>query len=285
MQEGYYRQGEWFTDVFVPMLERCAVPSVCLFGNSDWAGLLCRERGGRLHPQTTPRSFRRRRGEVFTIRSRARDAVTNEPLATVDVFACSLVPVCAHKKKDWERCDTRDVATDRGPPRSWTTSRIRLGSGRLRRDAGDRAGDPGGGARLRSIRVLWRRSFTGFGAENSVPPLWVIHAPPRDTVADLCAGGDHVGSIAIRDAIRRWTPRTSLHGHIHESVEMHGGRFLRGWRSRDARNHAGVLRRERLQKPKTVLSRDGHGRAGEGGTRRVRGIAPDVGGRRELRKP
>jgi len=40
MREGYMSQKEWFTRTLVPMLERCAVPSVCLFGNSDWAGLL-----------------------------------------------------------------------------------------------------------------------------------------------------------------------------------------------------------------------------------------------------
>ena len=72
-----------------------------------------------------------------------------------------------------------------------------------------------GEASRRSIESSLERLL---GGTSRPPPLWVIHAPPRDTVADLCAGGDHVGSIAIRDAIRRWTPRTSLHGHPRERV-------------------------------------------------------------------
>jgi Icc-related predicted phosphoesterase len=51
--------------------------------------------------------------------------------------------------------------------------------------------------------------------------LFVCHAPPKDTALDQMATGSHVGSLAVRRFIERWslTGRliASFHGHIHES--------------------------------------------------------------------
>jgi len=51
--------------------------------------------------------------------------------------------------------------------------------------------------------------------------VFVSHAPPRDTALDLAATGLHVGSLAVRRFIERWSPTgrlvASLHGHIHEA--------------------------------------------------------------------
>lgn len=51
--------------------------------------------------------------------------------------------------------------------------------------------------------------------------VFVCHAPPRDTFLDLTGHGNHVGSLAVRRFIERWSAdgrlRVSLHGHIHES--------------------------------------------------------------------
>jgi hypothetical protein len=220
MQEGYDRQGEWFTDVLLPELFACPVPSVSLFGNSDWAGLMPRCVAGASASDGHVR-FVDGEGDVFTIRSRRDPRRHDAAFASCDVFACSLVPICAHKKKDWERCDTRDVTTTetRAPfmdPEGFGSAPDGSGATRVTVPVTSEE------ANLRSIESSLERLL---GATSRPPPLWVIHAPPRDTVADLCAGGDHVGSIAIRDAIRRWTPRASLHGHIHESVSLHGGRF------------------------------------------------------------
>ena len=240
MREGYASQKKWFTRTLVPMLERCAVPSVCLFGNSDWAGLLPVARAARTKTPGAGDDAHVRFADgtdVFTLRTRARDAVTNEPLATVDVLSCSLVPVCAHRKKDWERCDTATPkgATDQRPGLAPDDARgfvsapdEELGVARGTVDLSEE------GARLRSIQSALAAILHRFrGAENSVPPLWVTHAPPFGTVGDTCASGASVGSAAVRDAIEAWSPRLTLHGHIHESVEMHGGRFCELVRSRD----------------------------------------------------
>lgn len=232
MREGYMSQKEWFTRTLVPMLERCAVPSVCLFGNSDWAGLLPLARAARTREPKEGENAHVRFAEgldVFTLRTRARDAVTREPLATVDVLSCSLVPVCGHRKKDWERCDTRVLAeTAARPGLEFENDAFGFvsttdGEG-VARGAVDVSEE---GARLRSIQsALAALIETRVVSRNkNVPPLWVTHAPPFRTVGDACAAGTNVGSVAVRDAIQRWSPRVTLHGHIHESVEMHGGRF------------------------------------------------------------
>lgn len=44
----------------------------------------------------------------------------------------------------------------------------------------------------------------------------VVHAPPQGTV-DVDSRGRHLGSTAIRDAIRRVRPRLVVCGHIHAS--------------------------------------------------------------------
>ena len=74
MREGYASQKKWFTRTLVPMLERCAVPSVCLFGNSDWAGpFRSRERRGRKHPgRATTRTCVSRTGRTCSRCARAR---------------------------------------------------------------------------------------------------------------------------------------------------------------------------------------------------------------------
>ena len=230
MREGYMTQKEWFTRTLVPMLERCAVPSVCLFGNSDWAGLLPLARAALTKTPETGDDAHVRFADgtdVFTLRTRARDAVTREPLATVDVLSCSLVPVCGHRKKDWERCDTERLAD--------TTTRPAYARG----DAFGFVSAPDGdgiargavdvseeGARQRSIQSALAATIDRRRAANkSVPPLWVTHAPPLGTVGDTCASGASVGSAAVRDAVKAWSPRVTLHGHIHESVDMHSGRF------------------------------------------------------------
>jgi len=93
------------------------------------------------------------------------------------------------------------------------------------------------GARLSSIQsALAALIETQVVSRNkNVPPLWVTHAPPFRTVGDTCLAGTSVGSVAVRDAIETWSPRVTLHGHIHESVEMHGGRFCELVRGREDR--------------------------------------------------
>jgi Icc-related predicted phosphoesterase len=46
--------------------------------------------------------------------------------------------------------------------------------------------------------------------------LLVLHSPPEGHV-DRATGGEHLGSVAIRDAIEAKRPRLAVCGHIHDS--------------------------------------------------------------------
>jgi len=52
--------------------------------------------------------------------------------------------------------------------------------------------------------------------------IYVMHSPPFDTSLDVTGRGDHVGSCAIKEFIKREKPLLTLHGHIHESYEVTG---------------------------------------------------------------
>jgi Icc-related predicted phosphoesterase len=53
------------------------------------------------------------------------------------------------------------------------------------------------------------------------PFIFVSHAPPRDTALDFTGSGLHVGSLAVRRFLEKWSADgrvlASFHGHIHES--------------------------------------------------------------------
>ncbi len=58
--------------------------------------------------------------------------------------------------------------------------------------------------------------------------VYLIHAPPHDTPLDLMYGHRHVGSRAVTQFCRRHHPYLTLHGHIHETVELSGA-FRISW--------------------------------------------------------
>jgi Icc-related predicted phosphoesterase len=57
--------------------------------------------------------------------------------------------------------------------------------------------------------------------------IYIFHCPPNNTNLDITSpqarsGGAHVGSMALRLFIEKSKPYLTLHGHIHETVEMSG---------------------------------------------------------------
>lgn len=62
----------------------------------------------------------------------------------------------------------------------------------------------------------------------AAPPertVWMVHTPPYNTCLDVLASGSHVGSVALTKQIGRTLPLLTLHGHIHETVDI-TGKFL-----------------------------------------------------------
>ena len=57
---------------------------------------------------------------------------------------------------------------------------------------------------------------------NTKKTIMVIHCAPYNTSLDLIKDNKHVGSEALRKVIEEKQPLLTLHGHIHESVELSG---------------------------------------------------------------
>ena len=49
-----------------------------------------------------------------------------------------------------------------------------------------------------------------------------MHSPPNNTNLDVLLNKGHAGSFAIKDFIEDYQPHLTLHGHIHETVDMTG---------------------------------------------------------------
>ena len=130
----------------------------------------------------------------------------------IAVAGLSWVPITPFAIKDWERWED---GGDEAPPRlhGWRSD----------------------GDGLREFRFdPERRSPTiaeGLEALAALAPaestVYVLHSPPRDTVCDLIATRQHVGSRAIRAFVEARAPRLVLSGHIHESPRVSGK-----WRDR-----------------------------------------------------
>jgi Icc-related predicted phosphoesterase len=125
----------------------------------------------------------------------------------IPVAGLSWVPITPFGIKDWERWE--DGAEEAPARLSGWTSR----DGATREFAFDPA----------------RREPTIAGALASLASrtdpartVWVLHSPPRDTACDAIAGGQHVGSRAIRAFVEAHQPPLVLSGHIHESPRVSG---------------------------------------------------------------
>jgi len=66
--------------------------------------------------------------------------------------------------------------------------------------------------------------------DNAGQTVYVFHTPPHGTVLDVIQNprGErtHIGSFAVRDFIQQHQPLVTLHGHIHETVDLSGGQFM-----------------------------------------------------------
>ena len=259
MQEGFERQGEWFETECIRAGRVRGAQRVHV-GNSDWAGLM-----PRCHAAAAPTGghvrFVEGEGDFFTLRKRrsSADGDGGGGGGEARAVACSLVPICAHKKKDWARCDTRTLAHTlaRRPfmdPEGFGSGADGAGAVRVAIPLTDAHAEAH--SIEASLERLIRRAPGGVA-----PPFWFIHAPPRDTVGDLCDGKEHVGAHRGPRGDKRRGPRATLHGHIHESVRNHGGGSRRRWSGKGA-GRRWWCPRERLQARASVRRRDGHGGPG-----------------------
>ncbi len=140
--------------------------------------------------------------------------------ANTEIIGYAQVPITPFVMKDWEKHDL-SVINERG-------AEILHGMipyTRNRHDGVMSIGDswhkhiiPVDGAAEDSIQQdLARPLFT----KNATNTIYVMHGPPALTSLDRISPG-HVGSIALRQFIENHQPLLTLHGHIHETVDISG---------------------------------------------------------------
>lgn len=140
--------------------------------------------------------------------------------ADFDIVGYSFVPVTPFMLKDWEKFDLSET------PSALATKYVKRKSWNCRLD-GFRSTLQG----FRSFRFtqamekedsiqkdLRKKIFT----RDPEKTIYVIHTPPDGSNLDQRYDGSHVGSMAVRLFVEEHQPYLTLHGHIHETVDVSG---------------------------------------------------------------
>ena len=135
-----------------------------------------------------------------------------------DIVGYSFVPITPFMLKDWEKFDLSAVpqtlATEYDHRKSWN---YRLDGFRSTLEGWKRFRFSEAMEREESIqRDLDKSLFT----DNPERTVYIFHSPPDNTRLDQRYDGSHVGSMAIRLFIKEHQPYLTLHGHIHETVDV-----------------------------------------------------------------
>ena len=137
-----------------------------------------------------------------------------------DIVGYSIVPITPFGIKDFEKFDLSDVPESMRKEYAQRKSNYRL-------DGIRSVNHPAFGWRhyqfeqtreaTDSIQKDLRAETFTARPKNTV---YVFHTPPHNTALDIIQDEEHVGSFAVREFIEKYQPKLTLHGHIHETVDM-----------------------------------------------------------------
>jgi Icc-related predicted phosphoesterase len=131
----------------------------------------------------------------------------------VDLVGYMAVPPTPFGRKDWEKPDCKRQIY--APGNLISAEGVLSGKGFLEKTVIDLTSENSIEADLNSLEKKISRPF-----------IFVSHTPPYNTSLDVMYTGDHVGSLAVRDFIEKWSQKKyligSFHGHIHESPHLTG---------------------------------------------------------------
>jgi len=142
-----------------------------------------------------------------------------------DIVGYSFVPITPFGIKDWEKYDFSD------PPRNFEAEYLirkktnyRLEAKKSTKDGWEDFSFTPAIEKNDSIQKDLRCELFLKSPERTI---YVFHCPPNNTNLDITSplslsGKMHVGSMALRLFIEKYQPYLTLHGHIHETVEMSG---------------------------------------------------------------
>lgn len=154
--------------------------------------------------------------DIFQLIHNKRAALTKK----FDIMGYAYVPITPFGIKDWEKFDLTKVPLnlqDKYMHRKTTNYRL-YGFKSTKSGWKDFQFSPEM-EKLDSIQNdLSREIFQ----KNPDKTIYVIHTPPDRTDLDMTVNGNHVGSMAVRLFIEKTQPYVTLHGHIHETVDVSG---------------------------------------------------------------
>ncbi len=128
------------------------------------------------------------------------------------IIGYSFVPLTPFKYKDWEKLDA-DIEHETETRKGFVTEGIQTEGGKIVKKSFDLS------ERDDTIENDLKKLME---LANPRKTILVTHSPPYNTKLDMIRSKDHVGSLAIRSIIEKNQPLISLHGHIHETVEVSG---------------------------------------------------------------
>ena len=138
----------------------------------------------------------------------------------LELVGYSYVPITPFGLKDWEKYDFSE------PPEALKQMYQEVKGWNYRLDG--IKSTPSGWERFSfseeiEARDSIQKDLMGMPFSQSMDKtILVSHCPPFGTALDMILDGRHVGSMAIRDYIEKKKPYVTLHGHLHETVEVSG---------------------------------------------------------------
>lgn len=137
-----------------------------------------------------------------------------------DIVGYSFVPITPFGLKDWEKYDLSRIPENLAAEyahrkiTNYNLDGFKSADGRLTRFAFDSETE-----QTDSIQDDLEQDLFQQNPEKTV---YVMHSPPNKTNLDKVAMGRSVGSFAVREFIEKKLPYLTLHGHIHETVDVSG---------------------------------------------------------------
>lgn len=139
----------------------------------------------------------------------------SEPLSlsyAYDIIGYPYVPITPFRIKDWEKWDLADPTSRKLIETERAISFEGLISENM--DYQNKA------FKINDKGSIEKDMEEMFGKIKSERTICIFHAPPYNTNLDILNTGEHIGSLSIRMAIEKNQPYMTLHGHIHETVDM-----------------------------------------------------------------
>jgi uncharacterized protein len=192
-------QADYLKKIFIPTIEKFKIKNRVKFyldmGNDDFIA------GRRL--------LENQQGKLFELLHMRIYPFTDK----VDIVGYMGVPPTPFGRKDWEKPDCKKQ--NFAPGNLITTKGVVSRDGFLEKTVIDLNSEDSIEANLKELEQKISRPF-----------IFVSHSPPYNTTLDVMYNNQHVGSLAIREFIEKWSQKKyligSFHGHIHESPHRTG---------------------------------------------------------------